>query len=141
MPGADPREREEPLVDGFVTGPYLALYLVRHWDAVVRGDTLKIRFGVPDQLRSFAFRVSRDRSREGNRGEVIVARMSPSSALLRWFIKPIYFRFTPEGELLTIEGRTLPVEGRRNSVVPVDALFEVEDRAALSEITQRSLRP
>ncbi len=141
MPGGDRREREEPLAEGFVTGPYVALYLVKHWDAVVRGDTLKIRFGVPDQLRSFAFRVRRDRSREGDRGQVIVARMSPSSALLRWFIEPIYFRFTPQGALLGIEGRTLPVERPRNSVIPVDALFEVQDRAALAEITQRSLRP
>jgi hypothetical protein len=141
LPGEYPREREEPLEDGFVTGPYLGLYLVKHWDAVVRGHTLKIRFGVPDQLRSFAFRVSRDRLREGDRGEVIVARMSPSSALIRWFIEPIYFRFTPDGALLAIEGRTLPVERRRNSMAPVDALFQVEDRAALTEITQRSLRP
>jgi hypothetical protein len=60
--------------------------------------------------------------------------------LYRWSVE-VSFRFTPEGALLAIEGRTLPVERRRNSVVPVDALFEVQDRAALTEITQRSLRP
>ncbi len=141
MPGGDLREREEPLVDGFVAGPYFGLYLVKHWGAVVRGDTLRIRFAVADQLRSFAFRVSRDRSREGGRGELIVVRMVPSSVLLRSFVEPVYFRFTREGALLSIEGRTLPVERHGNSVVPVDALFEVRDRAALTVITQRSLRP
>ena len=117
------RERREPWSEVFTAGPTLVPWMRQHWDRLMAGTTFEIRFGVLDQVRSFGFKLKRDNDRSSNLRTIIV--MRASSFLLRIFIDPIEFHFeTTSGQLLAIEGRSLPVRREGAKLSPVNAVID-----------------
>lgn len=121
------RRAEEPYSDNFVTGPYLVVYILRNWDLLVRGQILKVRFGVPDLLHSYEFRLARElRNGDGSR---VIIKMTASSFLVSLFVRPVLLEFSAEQRSLRrIVGRTLPVEERGKEILAVDADLRVEQQ-------------
>ncbi len=122
------RHAEEPFTSNFVTGPYLVVYILQNWDALARGKTLKVRFGVPDLLGSYEFRLARE-LRNSKEGQPVVIKMAASSFLVSLFVRPVLLEFSAEEKILRrIVGRTLPVEKRGKEILAVDADLRVEQQ-------------
>ncbi|MCI0403413.1 MAG: hypothetical protein L0212_07810 [Acidobacteria bacterium] len=121
------RRAQHSYSENFVTGPYVAAHVIRNWGRLRKSESLKVRFGVPDLLRSYEFRLSRDPSREPSSGDTVVIRMAPTSFLVGLFVDPVFLEFRDDGPiLLRIVGRTLPVQRRGREIVPVDADLRIE---------------
>lgn len=114
-------ESEEDDRDDFTVGPTVALYVQRHWTALVAGQRLGTRYGVLDRLRSYGFELERDDRHPRAARDAVVVRMRPSSAFLRLFVSPVHLVFSRDGSVLReIIGRMLPVERRDGRLHAVD---------------------
>jgi peptidoglycan/LPS O-acetylase OafA/YrhL len=111
----------------YTVGPTLIRYVQSEWSAVLAGQRLITRYGVPDQLRSFEFEIQRDYTHpESSHGDVVV-RIRPHNPLLRWFVDPVYLVLTNDGQALhKLIGRVLPMERRKGKFHPFDAELVVQ---------------
>lgn len=128
--GRKAKHSVEKLSANFVTGPYLFVYIQKNWNSLVRGEPLTIRFGVPDLLRSYEFRLSRDKQEEKARNkdkETVIIKVAAAGFFVRFFVDPILLEFA-ESERVPrrIIGRTLPVEKHGQRVVFIDGDLRIE---------------
>ncbi|MBI5195491.1 MAG: hypothetical protein HZA10_04120 [Nitrospirae bacterium] len=125
--GKQKRLAEESYTTNFVAGPSVVPFIRQNWDLLVRGEIIKIRYGVPDLLRSYEFRLSRFREKEKKDGTNVIIKMAASSFFVGFFIDPIFFEFSADQKALRrIVGRTLPVEKQGRKFTPVDADMRFE---------------
>ncbi len=105
------RTRSEGLVPNFVIGPMVVPYIQSHWKDLVAGEKLEIRFGVPHRLRSYRFRIVREKRTRWRGQDAVVLKVRPSNFILSKFVDPIYFTFSPDGRsVLEFVGRTAPLQ-------------------------------
>jgi len=105
------RTRSEGLVPNFVVGPMIVPYIQSHWKDLDAGEKLEIRFGVPHRLRSYGFRIVREKRTRWRGQNAVVLKVRPSNFILSKFIDPIYFTFSPDGRrVLEFVGRTAPLQ-------------------------------
>ncbi len=120
----------EKMSANFVTGPYLFVYIQKNWNSLVRGEPLTIRFGVPDLLRSYEFRLSRDKQEEKARNkdkETVIIKMAAAGFFVKFFVDPILLEFAESEDIpRRIIGRTLPVEKHGQKVVFIDGDLHIE---------------
>lgn len=100
----------------FIVTPTLVAYVQKHWDQVMKGETVKMRLGVLDRLETVGFQMKKDSEKELDGQAAVVLKMKPSSVIISALVNPLFFSFSSDGKhLLTLEGRTnvkIPVEGK-----------------------------
>ena len=100
-----------------VVGPTLFGFVLDHWDELERGNSVRIRFVVPERRRTYAFDL---RLTEQN-DETTTISMRARSALVRGAVPTMHMVFaTASREVLRYEGRIPP----RLNGKPVDAQVE-----------------
>lgn len=98
---------EESVGDDFVIGPTITPFLQRHWSAILKGEKIKARWGVPDRRETVGFEYFKDREETIDGKKAIVVKMKPSSFLIAALVNPLYFFMTADGSrLLEVHGRT-----------------------------------
>ncbi len=115
------RERREPFDDRVTVGPTVIPWAQRHWDKLRAGHELTVRYAVLDQLRSFEFHLALTKEHPATAQGAAVVKMSPSSALLRLFVSPVYLLFSRDGRVFKgMIGRLLPVGVHGGKPHPID---------------------
>ncbi len=105
LDGTKRRIRVERVTAPVVVGPTLVGYVVRHLEALRRGESLGVRFAALDRLETIGFEL---RAVEAQPGQTRI-RMKPSSFLVALVADPIYFTFeTATAKLVRLEGRVPP---------------------------------
>lgn len=124
------RRSEEEFSEEFLAGPLVVPYIQERWAALVQGQELRIRYGVPDQLRSFGFGLRMAPGHpETASGWAVV--MRAESFVVRLFVDPIYFFFSPDGQIFYgMKGRTLPVAVKGDEPQAVDAELVIDQAGA-----------
>ena len=103
--GARRRARVERRAGPIAVGPTLVGHLVRHLEALRKGEVLRVRLAVLERLATLEFELQ---AVEAEPGRTRV-RMKPSSLLLRLAVRPILFTFeTATSKLVRLEGRVPP---------------------------------
>ena len=71
------------------------LYLKKNRDALLAGQTLVFRFGVPSRLTTFDFRVRRIADTEVNGRRAVRFQLAPDNLILRSIVAPILVDYDP----------------------------------------------
>lgn len=100
-----------------VVGPTLFGFVLSHWEALARGESIAIRFVVPERRRTYAF----DLRMPASDGETTTVVMEARRPLVRAAVPTMRIVFdSAKREILRYEGRIPPrLNGR-----PVDARVE-----------------
>jgi hypothetical protein len=115
------RENQETFDDRVAVGPTVIPWVQRHWDRFGREPEITVRYAVPDQLRSFEFRLARVDGHPAAEAGTAVIKMSPSSPFVRLFVSPVYLVFREDGGAFRgMVGRLLPVYVRDGKARAVD---------------------
>ena len=102
------KEDTEKWSDNFIVGLSLKNYIQSNWDSLINGNTLKVRFGVPDRIESVGFSLFRVKENEKDNHSIVV-KMKPTSFLIAALVDPIYFNFDIKTkELNSFIGRAKP---------------------------------
>ena len=104
-PGEKMSTSTESFKDNFIVGLEIVPYVQKHWDKLVKGEDLSIRFGVWSRQESVGFDLSKDKVENGN----MIVKMSASSMFIRALVSPMYFVFDSQTkELSSYSGRLVP---------------------------------
>ncbi|MEW6738145.1 MAG: hypothetical protein AB1489_43125, partial [Acidobacteriota bacterium] len=118
-------KQKEP---NFLTGPMIIPFIWSRWKDLVAGKTITINYGVLDQLRSFNFDLSMDKTYPASKQDTVVIKMRASSFIVRFFVDPIYLVFSKSDRVfLKGIGRTLIVVKKGNRLKPIDAELVIEN--------------
>jgi hypothetical protein len=102
------KEDSEKWSDNFIVGLSLKNFIQSHWEDLINGKTLKVRFGVPDRLESVGFSLFRVKENEKD-SQSIVVKMKPTSFIISALVDPIFFNFEVKTkELNYFIGRAKP---------------------------------
>lgn len=113
--GDDVEQTVEPAGRPAVVGPTLVGFVLSHWDALLEGQPLAVRFAATDQGRSYGFTLA---LQAVTPTEVII-RFIGSNFIVRWGIAPITMTFDRATRLIRqYDGR---VPARREDQSTVDA--------------------
>src|SRR5262249_11818346 len=109
----------EELTDPVVAGPTMFGYILAHWDDLMSGASLPIRFAVLERHETIGFVLDLVDSPTPGR---TVIRMKPSSFLIRMAIAPTYFEFdTASRKILEYTGSVPPFETIDGRLQTLDA--------------------
>jgi hypothetical protein len=115
-------EKSEDLTANFITGPVLEPFLRNHWQEVLQGDTVHVRFGVLEISESVGFKFWEYAQTKIGDKPYIQIRMKPSSIFISMAVSSIDLFFDPtQKKLMRYKGRT-PLKVQSNGKwVPLDA--------------------
>ena len=104
------RTRTEPRTQPVVVGPTLFGTTVRHWDALVAGETIGVRFAVVERLRTYPFTLRLlDANTETTRFE-----LRADQRIVRASVPPMVITFdTHTRRVVRYEGRVPPKDEHR----------------------------
>jgi hypothetical protein len=123
------RESQETFDDRVAVGPTVIPWVQRQWERFGKGREVTVRYAVPDQLRSFEFRLARVEGHPAAEPGTAVIKMWPSSPWLRLFVSPVYLVFREDGrEFRGMVGRLLPLHVLDGKARAVDGELAVELR-------------
>lgn len=109
---------QESITDPVVAGPTMFGYILAHWDELMNGASLPIRFAVLERGETIGFALDKVESAPGR----TTIRMRPSNLLIRMAIAPTYFEFeTTTRRILEYTGRVPPLETVNNRLQALDA--------------------
>ena len=91
-------------------------YIRHHWDTLMRGDDLQIRFVVMFRGETVGFTIYKERTTTWNDQPAVAIRLKPSNFFIALFVRPVelIFRDDDRKTLLETVGR-LPVKKRQGS--------------------------
>jgi len=125
--GGERWERRRRVEEPYAVGPTVVDHVLRHWPALARGEPLTVQYGVLDQMRSFEFRLVRDRGHPLNSAETAVVKMTASSAFVRLFVSPGYIVLSQDGRRFRgLIGRLVPILMEDGKPRPVDGELVVD---------------
>ncbi|MCB9026624.1 MAG: hypothetical protein H6625_09930 [Bdellovibrionaceae bacterium] len=102
------KNSEEKWVYNFIVGLSMKKYITKHWQDLVDGKTLKVRFGVDYRRDTVGFSLFRLKDEEKETG-IMTVKMEPSSFIIAAIVDPIIFNFDMKTkELISFVGRTKP---------------------------------
>jgi hypothetical protein len=109
--GGYPGERAEENFDpNFMVGPTVLPYIQRHWAELMKGEELRIRYGVLDRLQSYGFELNLDRGHPSSIKDTVVIRMRATSLFVRMAVDPVYLVWSRDGQILyEMSGRMMPI--------------------------------
>jgi hypothetical protein len=101
--------KEETRTENFVVGPSLLGYLSHHWESLLKGDTISVRYAALDRQETIGFKIFRTHREQRAGREVLIIKMKPSSFIIAVLVKPLVFIFDVSTKvLIELQGRTLP---------------------------------
>lgn len=115
---------DETLEGDLVVGLSIRDHILEHWKDLLNGDTVKIRFGVPERQETVGFELFKDHENRDAQGRSsVIFEMKPTSFFVAALVKPIYFSFDKSnGKLLEFKGRTIPYRNVDGKFQDLDAL-------------------
>lgn len=115
------KQADEALESNTVSTDETSPFIQKNWDALMKGETLNIRFPVISRLETVGFKFFKDRED----GKYVYVKMKPSSFVIAALVKPLTFKFEKEGEqrLIEVDGRVTPKRREGNSWKDLDAIF------------------
>lgn len=106
--GGKTKTSEEKWVHNFIVGLSMKKYVTQHWQSLIDGKTLNVRFGVDYRRDTVGFSLFRLKEQEKEEGMMVV-KMKPSSFVIAALVDPIIFKFDIKTkEILSFVGRTKP---------------------------------
>jgi hypothetical protein len=107
--GGKTKKDDEKFRDDFVVGASLARYVRAHWNELLGGKDIELRFGVPERRESVGFKIFKDDEKSIDGHDVIIAKLKPTSVIIAALVKPLYFYFDKKDmRLIEFKGRVLP---------------------------------
>lgn len=122
----------EEIPNKLVAGLSLRPFIEKHWDEIIKGESVSFRYAVLDRRETVGFKVFK--SEEGKRGEIptLTIKMKPTSFIIAAIVDPVVLVFSAQDRsLLEIAGRTLPkkaVDGGWENLDP-EMVFRKENRS------------
>lgn len=105
----------EDWTEDFVVGPTLVSYLRGRWNQLNKGESVKIRFGVPARRETVGFKFKKDADKTSQAKGQLVLKMTPSNFIISLLVDPIYLYFDVQAKrLLKVKGRTLPRKRKKD---------------------------
>jgi len=122
--GEEREDRSEGHGDPVVVGPTLFGFVLEHWDALERGETLPVRFAVADQARSYAFTLRRTAATD----EATTVTLAASDFFVSLGIEPMQLVFDRGSRrIVRYTGRVPPLlDGRDAFDAVVDYRFDAQ---------------
>ncbi len=112
------RRRVEAVDAPIVTGTTLFGWTIAHWDELVAGRTLEVRFVAVDDLRTYAFELQLATTD----ASTTVISMRAKQAIVRAALPPMRLVFdTATRKVLRYEGRVPPKIAKGHALRPLDA--------------------
>lgn len=123
------RKADEKLEGNFVVGLSIRSLVEAHWEDLLAGETVKMRFGVLERLETVGFDLFKERETQDAKGrEVVIFKMKPSSIFIAALVKPLLFVFSKaDSKLLEFTGRTLPYRKVGDRFEDLDAVTIYSD--------------
>jgi hypothetical protein len=116
--GAQTVTRTEDLAEPLHAGPSLFGFALAHWDALVDGEVVPLRFPVVAQQRTYLLDLSLERSDAEETGFRLEAR----SALVRLALAPMHLTFETQTRTpRSYDGRVPPMRDAAGRWAPLDA--------------------
>jgi len=99
-------------------------YLMEHWDDILKGESIHIRFMVNDRKETVGFKYFKEKETTYNGKPAIIIKMKPSSFIIAALVDPLYFTFEKNGarRLLEINGRVVPKQKNDDDWDDLDAI-------------------
>jgi hypothetical protein len=117
------KKDDEKLGGLFVIGLSFKKFIRDNWDKFLKGDSVDMRFGVPDRLETVGFKMFKDGEAKIDGHDVIVLEMKPTSFVIAAIVKPLYFYYDKNNSdmLVMFKGRTIPKLKDGNDYKDLDA--------------------
>ncbi len=117
------RTRAERVEGPVVVGPTLFGAVLRHWDTLVTGESVRVRFADVERLRTFPFDV---RLHEAG-SDATTFSIAAASALVRMAVPEMRLVFdTPSRTIVRYEGLVPPMVRRGRALTRLDATVDYE---------------
>lgn len=112
----------EKIPNNLVVAATLVPYLQKHWDELVAGKDVEVRFGALDRRETVGFEFFKIEEKTLNGKEVMKVKMKPSSFIIAAIVDPLFFTFDKKTKrLVELLGRTAPKRKIGNSWKDLDA--------------------
>ena len=108
-----------------VVPPTVVPYLRARWDALLQGQTIKVRLAVLERKETVGFQFTKIGESTVGGKPVVVVQMKPSSFIISALVKPIRMTFDKESRrLIDFSGRTVPMRQVDGKWEPLDVEIE-----------------
>ncbi|HET6725971.1 MAG TPA: hypothetical protein VFH85_08200 [Gammaproteobacteria bacterium] len=113
----------EQLSGPTVINETITAYIDKHWNELMDGKTVNIRYLVIPRLETVGFSLSKVGEANWSGRQVVNIKMDPSSFFIGLLVDPVYFTFDKNtGEFIQYTGRTTPMIKQGNDWKPLDAV-------------------
>jgi len=109
-PGGKEKSRAEELRPDTIQCDMLAPFLVSHWGALMKGETVKCRYIAVPRRETVGFTFSKKSESTSAGKPVVIIKMEPSSPIISALVDPLFFTMEKGGQhhVLEYTGRTTP---------------------------------
>lgn len=121
------RTNTEQLSGPTVINDDITAYMQAHWDELMAGKTLNVRYLVIPRLETVGFSLSKAGEDNWSGRQVVNVKMDPSSFFIGLIVAPVYFTFDKNtGEIIQYTGRTTPKIKKNGEWQPLDAVTALQ---------------
>lgn len=125
--GGTTKTGSEKLSGPTVINDDITAYMEAHWDDLMAGKTLNVRYLVIPRLETVGFSLSKAGEDNWSGRDVVNIKMDPSSFFIGLLVDPVYFTFDKNtGELIQYTGRTTPKIKKDGEWQPLDAVTALQ---------------
>jgi hypothetical protein len=126
LSGESEKQAQETVSLPVVVGPTLYGFVFQNWEKLLSGDSVDFRFAVISRLETVGFILQKVISSDN----LVRIRMKASSPFIALIVDPIYFTFSADRHLVSLEGRVPTKLKRGNSWVDLDAFVEYDNASS-----------
>ncbi len=95
----------EDYKENTIVGPTTLPYLKKHWDKILAGDDVDVRYASLDRKETVGFKFFKI----GETDKAIIVKMKPTSIVIAAIVDPLIFTFYKDGsKLYELKGRAVP---------------------------------
>ncbi len=118
------KRNTEPLRPDTMTSDMIAPFLRTHWDALMKGESVRCRYIVVPRAETIAFKFIKQPESSWHGKPVVVVKMAPVSLVIAALVDPLYFTMEKDGthRVLQYVGRTTPKRKSGNEWKDLDAV-------------------
>lgn len=118
---------DEQLSGPTVINDDITAYMQAHWNELMAGKTLNVRYLVIPRQETVGFSLSKSGEDNWNGRQVVNVKMDPSSFIIGLLVDPVYFTFDKKtGEIIQYTGRTTPMIKQGGDWKPLDAVTALQ---------------
>jgi len=107
-----------------LVGDMTSVFVVSHWDDLMKGKAVKCRLIAAARTETFGFTFEKHAESTWQGKPAVVIKLSPSSFIINALVNPLYFTMEKDGEhrVLQCDGRTTPKIKAGNKWKDLDAV-------------------